>query len=419
MKQAMKRIACAVALFAIAACDRSSAPTSPSTNLTRTAATTFGAVGIALEPMAPTGSADEFARCLQGLNGARCFSASRFGTKSVTGAAAVGAPINLNATAIGSSVTLTWIAPTSGDAIISYIIEAGSTPGAANLANFSTGSTATSFFASGVGAGTYFVRVRALTSSDFGAPSNEAVLVVTGTSCAGAPGSPSGLGIALNSGGTVVLTWSPAAGNPTSYIVEAGSGPGLANVANSDLGLTTTLTATGVGLGTYYVRIRARSGCGIGPASNEIIVVVGPSPPNYTGIWRGQYQIVECTDIDTPGVTPLRLCARLERLNYYEFALSQSGSAVAGTYKPLSYLMSCPCGGDYGTFDMAGTIASDGALTLYSTPVIRGWGVVAPETFSLRALASATLTGTVTGTLSFGGLQRATFSGTILSGNRQ
>ena len=154
--------------------------------------------------------------------------------------------------------------------VLSYVIEAGSVPGTANLANFSTGSTTTSFFASGVGAGTYFVRVRALGASGIGAPSNEVALVVTGTGCAGAPGPPSGLGVALNSGGTVVLTWNGAAGNPTSYVVEAGSGPGLSNVANSDLGLTTTLTATGVGPGTYYVRIRARSPCGIGPACSIV-----------------------------------------------------------------------------------------------------------------------------------------------------
>jgi hypothetical protein len=422
-KQTVKRSAWVLVLFAIAipiaACGRSSAPTAPSTLQPLTPATTFGSFGIAIETE-PSASGGAFARCLQESDGTRCFSASRLGTKSVTGAAAVGTPINLSASAIGSSVTLTWIAPTSGDAVISYIIEAGSTPGTANLANFSTGSTATSFFASGVGAGTYFVRVRALGTSGISAPSNEAVLVVTGTGCTGVPGPPSGLGIALNSGGTVVLTWNGAAGNPTSYAVEAGSGPGLSNVANSDLGLTTTLTATGVGPGIYYVRIRARSACGIGPASNEIVVVVASSLSPFAGTWTGQYRIVECTDIDPPpGVVPYAFCGSLQRLNSYEFVLSQNGSAVAGTYRPVSFLMSCPCGGDYGIFDMAGTIASDGVLALFTTPVIRGWGVVAAETFSLKVPTPGALTGTVTGTLSFGGFLRGTFTGTIVSGIRQ
>jgi hypothetical protein len=415
----IRRIICAVAMFAVGGCGGSSAPSAPSNVAPRTTAPTFGSFGITIQPMAPTGSANDFARCLAGSDGARCFSASRFGARSVAGASAVGAPINLNATAIGSSVTLTWIAPSSGGVLISYIIEAGSTPGAANLANFSTNSTATSFSASGVGAGTYFVRVRALTTSEISAPSNEAVVVVTGADCAGIPGAPSGLSVALNSGGTVVLTWNAAAGNPTSYVIEAGSAPGLTNVANSDLGLTTTLTATGVGLGTYYVRIRARNACGIGPASGEITVVVLPTLPNYAGTWRGGFHVDDCTDIDPPGTTPILLCGRLERANSYELALSQAGSAVVGRYRPLTYLMSCPCGGDYGTYDMAGTIAADGVLPLSGTAAVRGWGLAAPMTFSLLSPSPSTLSGTVAGALVFGGVTRATFHGTIVSGSRQ
>ncbi len=272
-------ICAVVATLAITACGGSSPPAAPSVAQPRMAATatTFGSFGVASQ--APAGSGDEFARCLQGAGGAHCVSASRLRTTALTGAPATGVPINLSATAIGSSVTLTWVAPTSGDAVLSYVIEAGSTSGTANLASFSTGNTATSFFASGVGTGTYFVRVRAVGASGIGVSSNEAVLVVTGTGCAGAPGPPSGLSVALNSGGTVVLTWSGAAGNPTSYGVEAGSAPGLSNLANSDLGLTTTLTATSVGIGTYYVRIRARSACGSGAASNEVVLVVGSDQP--------------------------------------------------------------------------------------------------------------------------------------------
>ena len=48
--------------------------------------------------------------------------------------------------------------------------------------------------------------------------------------------------------------WTAASGTPTSYIVEAGSQPGLINLANSDLGSgAVTLTATGVGAGTLSV----------------------------------------------------------------------------------------------------------------------------------------------------------------------
>src|SRR5438874_8853098 len=89
---------------------------------------------------------------------------------------AAAAPGNLTATASGSSVALAWTAPDSGELVQSYVIEAGSSPGGINLANFSTGSTATTYSASGVPAGSYYVRVRARTASGVGPPSNEALL---------------------------------------------------------------------------------------------------------------------------------------------------------------------------------------------------------------------------------------------------
>jgi hypothetical protein len=59
-----------------------------------------------------------------------------------------------------------------------YVLEAGSTPGASNLANFPTGNAATIFVASGVSAGTYYVRIRAMNAGGTSAPSNEVVVVV-------------------------------------------------------------------------------------------------------------------------------------------------------------------------------------------------------------------------------------------------
>ena len=88
------------------------------------------------------------------------------------------APGSLTATASGSTVALAWTAPASAEPIQAYVVEAGSSPGLANLANFSTGNTLTTFSASGVPSGSYYVRVRALTASGVGPPSNEVLLVV-------------------------------------------------------------------------------------------------------------------------------------------------------------------------------------------------------------------------------------------------
>jgi fibronectin type III domain protein len=232
----------------------------------------FGAI---VEPIAS--SVMSFGDCLSGSLVAPCFSARRAHTRTVTASAATApnAPMNLVASSSGSSVTLSWSASSGGDTVTSYIIEAGSAPTLANLANFSTGNATTIFQASGVGAGTYYVRIRAANAAGTSAPSNEAILVVSGTPGV-APGAPSSLTITVNAGGTVGFSWNAASGSPTSYVIEAGSQSGLANLANSDLGsAATAMTATGVGAGTYYVRVRAKNAFGISAPSNEVVLVVG------------------------------------------------------------------------------------------------------------------------------------------------
>jgi len=191
-------------------------------------------------------------------------------TVSGGGVCPPGTPAGLVATSSGSSVTLAWATPGGSCAPTGYIIEAGSAPGLANLANFNTGSAATAFATNGVGAGTYYVRVRATNQSGTSAPSNEATLVVGGGGCSGAPAAPS-LSGSVN-GSTVTLAWSGVAG-ATSFLLEAGSAPGLANVLVSDQGGATSLSAV-AGTGTYYVRMRARNACGTGAPSNEVVLVV-------------------------------------------------------------------------------------------------------------------------------------------------
>jgi hypothetical protein len=186
---------------------------------------------------------------------------------------APGSPSSLTVGSFGSSVTLNWRAPTAGGTPTAYVVEAGSVVGAANLANFSTGSTSTTYAASNVGSGIYYVRVRAANAAGVSAASNEATLTV-GNGCAGPPGPPTTL-MGSSSGTTVTLAWSPASGTPTTYIVEAGSAPGLSNLANSDLGSAVpSLVAPNVGRGLYYIRVRGKNACGVGPVSNEVTVIV-------------------------------------------------------------------------------------------------------------------------------------------------
>ena len=225
----------------------------------------------------------DFASCLQAAAAPGCITAPRVRTSAVTaGALAPTAPAGLTATAAGSTVTLTWLAPTGTDPVYVYIIEAGSKPGAADLASFSTGTNVTTFSASGVGAGSYYVRVRASDRIVSSAASNEVLLVVGGGgACTSPPGAPSGLATAA-SGSTVTLTWSAPAGGcaPTAYILQAGSAASLSNLANSNTGNTSTsYIAQGVGAGTYFVRILAANAFGQSAASNESTLVVGGTGP--------------------------------------------------------------------------------------------------------------------------------------------
>ena len=295
----MKRFATVLLGSVLAAsCSGSSSPTQPTT--ARSTSLPGERASLKVEPSAPGFAgggvaSGDLGRCLAGSGAAACYTATTVRPQDVVaGAVAPGAPTSLTATASGSSVTLTWTAPAAGDPVQSYTIEAGSTSGASNLANFATGSTATRFSTSGVPNGTYYVRVRASNSAGVSSASNEATLVVGPAACTAAP-TPGTLSGTASASGTVVLTWTAASGTPTSYVIEAGSASGLSNLANSDLGSTAlTFTANNVGAGTYYIRVRGKNACGVGAASNELqLTVSGPvTVPNVVNLTRDAATVV-------------------------------------------------------------------------------------------------------------------------------
>lgn len=176
----------------------------------------------------------------------------------------------------GSSALLTWYGPYSGATPTTYVIQASSTPhGPADLANFATGNSLTSFSASGIPPGTYFIRILAANSAGVGPPSSEVTLVVAGpTPCSVPPSAPTNL-VPLVQGSTVTLGWSPSVGLVTSYSIDVGSSSGLADLGSYDTGRTNaTVVFSGVPQGTFYVRVRGKNACGTGGASNEVVVTV-------------------------------------------------------------------------------------------------------------------------------------------------
>lgn len=75
----------------------------------------------------------------------------------------------------GTTVTLGW---TGAAYTRSYIVEAGSSPGATNIVVSDTGSTATGLVATGVGGGTYYVRMPGRNECGISGPSNETIVLI-------------------------------------------------------------------------------------------------------------------------------------------------------------------------------------------------------------------------------------------------
>ena len=179
-----------------------------------------------------------------------------------------GPPQNAVATASGGVITLSWTPPASGGAVSTYIVQAGTASGAANVFNGAVGAgTAVS---GAVAPGTYYLRVLAQGAGGTSAPSNETSVSV-GAACT-TPSAPVLSG--SRSGNVVTIAWSTPPGGPiTGYTVVAGSAAGASDVFSGSVGLTNTVSAE-VASGPYFIRVVANAACGSGAASNEVLVTV-------------------------------------------------------------------------------------------------------------------------------------------------
>jgi titin len=186
------------------------------------------------------------------------------------------APVNLSTDASGSRVTLSWNRSTAGGTPTRYFVSAGRSPGSSDLvADLPVGNAVS--VAGNLAPGVYYARVRAANGMGFGPLSGETTFRVGAT---GPPRRPLGL-IGSFHNSVATLSWTapagPAENGPTAYVVEAGSAPGLSNLAVMVVGNATrfqTLAPPGV----YHVRVRAVNALGVGPASNEIVVRAGTGP---------------------------------------------------------------------------------------------------------------------------------------------
>jgi uncharacterized repeat protein (TIGR03803 family) len=168
----------------------------------------------------------------------------------------------------------------------SYSIDYGTAPGQ-TAGSLVVGAQPTNLTVSlvGVGAGIYYIRVRAHNVNGYSLPSNELTLIVGGV-CSGPPLVPINLAGSA-SGNTIVLSWDdPTAGAnvPTSYRVLAGIAPGTTLVAfGSSLNV---FRINEVPSGSYYFRVLGVNSCGISAETADIFVIVGgvSNPSKVTGV---------------------------------------------------------------------------------------------------------------------------------------
>jgi hypothetical protein len=210
------------------------------------------------------------------------------GARTVLALTAPGTPINLSSSVSGSTVTLTWTAPATGDAATSYRLEAGSSSGASDLANSDTGGAATTFIATGVPNGTYYVRVRAQNGGGRSDPSNQVVVTVGAGDCT--PLAPTLT--AAFAGPGAALNWTAGGScGPTSYEINAGSSAGASNLAVFNTGNANTFyNVATLANGMYYVRVRAVRNANLSAPSNEVVITKGTTTPTFgplNGGWNG------------------------------------------------------------------------------------------------------------------------------------
>lgn len=194
------------------------------------------------------------------------------------------APQNLQATVAGNQLTVTWAAPATGTPIASYTLQAGSGPGLSDIFSGALGNILA--IGAPVPNGTYYLRVLAQNSAGFGPPTTDVVAVVGPV----APGAPQTLSATV-AGSLLTVNWlAPVSGGPVStYVLQAGSGPGLANIFNGALGPITSIAAV-VPPGGYYLRVFAQGPGGTSPSSNEVLATVAcpiPAAPVLSGSKAG------------------------------------------------------------------------------------------------------------------------------------
>lgn len=184
-----------------------------------------------------------------------------------------GPPVAFSGSQTAGTASFSWQPPLSGSAT-DYLLEVGTSPGAADTAIVPVAST--SYGMESPGAGTYYSRVRARNACGVGAPSPEQTIVI-GAACS-APGQAA-TPVAVVTGSTASIRWT-ALDRATSYRLDVGTVSGGSNIL-SETSPATERQLVGLSPGTYFARVTAANACGSGRRSTDVQFGVAPSclPP--------------------------------------------------------------------------------------------------------------------------------------------
>jgi hypothetical protein len=181
-------------------------------------------------------------------------------------------PRNLLITADGSTIDLTWSLDDPGGRADAVVLEAGTSPGSSDLGTLTLPPGTTRFTAPPVPPGWYYVRVRQRGPAFTSDPSNEVSYIIP-SACA-TPNPP----VLLRydrTGAAVRIAWDlPPVGSPapTSWMLAAGSAPGLANLGSIPIAVQHLVASPGAG--AYWIRVYAINACGVSYPSEDLSITV-------------------------------------------------------------------------------------------------------------------------------------------------
>ncbi len=221
-----------------------------------------GNVGAVTQLTTPAPNGTYYVR-VRGVNALGIGAPSAERVVSVAGPTAPAAP-TLTASSTGSTLSLSWTAVASAT---SYVVDAGSAPGATNVYSGNVG--AATQLSAAVNSGTYYIRIRAANAAGLGAASNEVAVTVTSTCTP--PEVVERLSVLIN-GAQVTLSWVPPAG-ATGYVLDVGTRAGFSDLGRFEV--TAPTLTTPAPAGGYYARVRSRNACGLSLESEDMAVPVG------------------------------------------------------------------------------------------------------------------------------------------------